>query len=173
MTRESHARSESHLQDPCAALRRASRAVTHLYDLVLSPTGLKVTQFIVLRAIAEKGEIAQWRLAEEHGIADETLSRRLATLRKSGLVTHRIGVTRPGERLYKPTALGLQKLDEALPYFTRAQERLAMSLGEENWTAALKLAEQISIAARSAESAKLANRAPGKVLAAGAANVSA
>ena len=89
MTRESHARSESHLQGPCAALRRASRAVTHLYDLVLSPTGLKVTQFIVLRAIAEKGEIAQWRLAEEHGIADETLSRRLATLRKSGLVIRR------------------------------------------------------------------------------------
>src|SRR5579872_1630326 len=36
----------------CANLRRANRAVTHLFDLVLAPTQLRVTQFILLRAIA-------------------------------------------------------------------------------------------------------------------------
>lgn len=168
MTHDSRRAIEAQLQDPCAALRRASRAVTHLYDLVLSPTGLKVTQLIVLRAIAENGEIAQWRLAERYGIAIETLSRRLATLRRLGLVTHRIGVTRPGERLYKPTPLGLQKLEEAIPYFDRAQERLATILGEESWRAALNLAEQISVAARTAESARVSNRAPMKAFAASA-----
>ena len=168
MTRDSHPSAEAELRDPCAALRRASRAVTHLYDLVLSPSGLKITQFIMLRAIAESGEIAQWRLADQYGIAVETLSRRLATLRKSGLVTHRIGVTRPGERLYKVTPLGWQKLKEAIPYVTRAQERLAMVLGEENWNAALNLAGQIAVASRNAESARLSNRAPEKALAAAA-----
>lgn len=168
MIPDSHPATELHLQDPCAALRRASRAVTHLYDLVLSPTGLKSTQFIILRAIAENGEIAQWRLAEQYGIAVETLSRRLATLRKTGLVTHRIGVTRPGERIYKATPLGLQKIEEAVPYFTRAQERLAVVLGEENWKAALQMAHQIAVSARSAESVRLSNGNPNKALAAAA-----
>lgn len=43
--------------DACILVRRASRAVTHLYDLVLAPTGLKATQFVLLRAIEQHGEI--------------------------------------------------------------------------------------------------------------------
>jgi hypothetical protein len=66
--------------------RCASRAVTHLYDLVLAPTGMKSTQFIILHAIYEKSEIAQWELAKTYSISVEALSRRLAALRKSGHV---------------------------------------------------------------------------------------
>lgn len=153
-----HTSACSRLVDPCVCLRRASRAVTHLYDLVLSPTGLKSTQFIMLQAIAERGEIAQWRLAEEFGIAVETLSRRLATLRKSGLISQRIGVTRPGERLYRLTYAGRQQLDEALPYWQRAQERLGMTLGDVDWSSTMRMAERLCEAAKVAESARTPNR---------------
>lgn len=85
-------------RDPVMVLRMASRAVTHLYDLVLSPTRLRATQFIILQAIATAGEIAQWRLAQEYGISNDTLSRRLATLRRSGLIQHKVGIERQGER---------------------------------------------------------------------------
>ena len=41
---------------PCIAMRRASQAVTNLYDLVLSPIGLKATQFITLQIVDSYGE---------------------------------------------------------------------------------------------------------------------
>ena len=68
----------------CVNARRASRAVCHLYDLVLRPTGLKVTQFVILQRVAEAGEIAHSQLAKDLGASVETLSRRLANARKKG-----------------------------------------------------------------------------------------
>src|SRR5579885_1798914 len=58
-----------------SAVRTASRAVTQFYDLVLAPTGLKATQFVILQAIRSAGEIAQCDFAREFGIEVPTLSR--------------------------------------------------------------------------------------------------
>ncbi len=145
------------LADPCAAFRRASRTLTRLYDLVLEPTGLKATQFITLQMINRHGEIAQWRLSEEYAIALETLSRRLAVLRNAGLLKMRIGVNRRGERIYSLTSAGTQKLQEAEPYWSRAQQRLATAFGFVELHAATETADRIALAARVAVSAKMAN----------------
>jgi hypothetical protein len=40
----------------CSTLRMVSRAVTQLYDDILRPSGLRVTQFSILGAIARLGE---------------------------------------------------------------------------------------------------------------------
>ena len=40
----------------CSTLRMVSRAVTQLYDDILRPSGLRVTQFSILAAIARRGE---------------------------------------------------------------------------------------------------------------------
>src|SRR6266849_4292835 len=40
----------------CSTLRMVSRAVTQLYDDILRPSGLRVTQFSMLAAIARLGE---------------------------------------------------------------------------------------------------------------------
>ena len=77
--------------DPFTTFRRATRSLTHLYDLVLAPTGLKATQFAILRGISQYEEIAQWRLAREFDLGVETLTRRLAKLRRNGLVSMRVG----------------------------------------------------------------------------------
>jgi hypothetical protein len=53
----------------CAMLRRAARSVTQFYDLVLSPCGLKATEFVSLKIIHDAGEIAQCDFAREHTIA--------------------------------------------------------------------------------------------------------
>ncbi len=108
----------------CAAARRAARAVTQLYDLVLSPTGLRATQFIILRSVAQHGEVAQWSLSREHSIAIETLSRRLAGMRKSGWVALRISGPRR-EHVYSITPDGREILARALPFWERAEARLA------------------------------------------------
>lgn len=112
----------------CTALRRASRAVTHLYDMVLAPCGLKATQLIILRGIEDNGEIPQWLLAEQYAVSKETLSRRLSAMRRAGLVKARIGPKR-GERLYTLTGEGRKLLNEATPHWQSAQSRLQEALG--------------------------------------------
>ncbi len=159
----------SPLEDPCAALRRASRAISHLYDLVLAPTGLKSTQFIILHAIGERGEVAQWRLADEYGISDDTLSRRLSLLRRKGYVSQRIGCEHPGERLYRLTEFGHERLQDAIPYWQRADDRLRRAIGaNEDWEQLLRIAHRICDAAQTAETGRYSNTVPIRAKAAAA-----
>lgn len=140
----------------CATLRRANRAVTQLYDLVLAPVGIKATQFMILKSIYEAGEIAQCVYAREHGIAIETLSRRLSSLRRKGFVEMRRG-DHHGERLYRITDSGLALLLRAMPYFERAQYRLRTQLGEDDWQALLQICERAAQAAKDAEQFRARN----------------
>lgn len=140
----------------CAALRSASRAATQLYDLVLEPSDLKITQFFALKTISEAGELAQWRFAREHAIAVETLSRRLAGLRKKGLITVRIG-TKHGERIYTLTPQGEEALAKTRPYWERAQKRFRQSVGEGQWQVLLELCRRTVEAAREAEQLRAKN----------------
>jgi DNA-binding MarR family transcriptional regulator len=125
--------------------------------LVLSPCGLKATQFVILQAIAQKGEVTQAQLADQYGLSPETLSRRLATLRRSGLVELQEASSRCGGRSYRLTAAGFNQLRIAFPYWRRAQERLRTALGLSLWEAALANANQVAAAAYAAERARKSN----------------
>jgi DNA-binding MarR family transcriptional regulator len=138
-------------------MRGSSRAVTQLYDLVLSPTGLKTTQFMILRAIHEAGEVAQCSFARDHAIAVETLSRRFGSLRKKGYVQVRLG-GRHCERIYTLTDKGRRAMADALPYWDRAQRRLRTALGEADWQTMLALADRISEAAAAAAQQQTNNK---------------
>lgn len=146
--------------DACAfaGMRRASRAVCHLYDLVLAPTQLKVTQFTMLRHIADAGEIAHCDLARKSVGSEETFSRRLASARKSGWVAMRIGDRQ--RRVYRLTEKGAQVLREATPYWERAQDRMRRELGDADWDALLSLSRRVADAAIRAEAAPRRNSAP-------------
>lgn len=140
----------------CATLRKAARSITQLYDLVLQPAGLKVTQFTALRSIYEAGELAQWKFARQHGVAVETLSRRLAALRHRGLVSVRIGGNH-GERIYALTDSGRDAYQRALPYWDRAQQRFRQTLGIADYRSLLQLCESSVQAARQAEQLRASN----------------
>jgi DNA-binding MarR family transcriptional regulator len=145
-------------QSPCAALRAASRAVTQLYDLVLAPTELKATQFVALHAIDEAGEIAQCQFARDHAVAVETLSRRFSGLRRKGYLQVRRG-DRHGERIYSLTEQGRQALQNALPYWERAEDRFRRALGSDGWNTMLLLLDRIRVAAVRAEEMRTNNHA--------------
>jgi DNA-binding MarR family transcriptional regulator len=49
----------------CTTLRRATRAVTAAYDAALAPSGLRITQFSILRKLARLGPLPVKRLAAE------------------------------------------------------------------------------------------------------------
>ena len=76
----------------CGSLRRASRAVTQLYDGVLQPSGLKATQFTLLVAAARLKAAPISLMAEALVMDRTTLTRNLKPLVKDGLLA-----VEPGE----------------------------------------------------------------------------
>lgn len=142
----------------CASLRRSTRAVCHLYDLVLAPTGLKSTQFIILQAIADAGEIAHCDLARTFAASEETFSRRLASARESGWVRMKVGER--SRRVYCLTERGQKTLEQAQPYWERAEDRMKRELGESDWLELSSFAERVTRAAIRAEHAPTRNGRP-------------
>lgn len=140
----------------CAAVRMTARAVTQLYDLVLAPTRLKATQFIILKSLYDYREISQCDFSRTHAVAVETLSRRLGGLRQKGYIQGRIG-TRHGERLYSLTDAGREAFVAAVPFWQRAQRRLRTALGEADWRVMLNLSNRIRNAALEAEQLRTEN----------------
>lgn len=143
----------------CCLTRRAARSVTSLYDLVMAPSGLKATQFILLRAIADAGQIAQWQLGKNLSIAVETLTRRLASMRRVGWVELQSGVDKR-EHIYKITDLGRQQMEAAVPYWLRAQERLKEQLGDSEWEETRRCLDRLAVAAERSLSARVKNVVP-------------
>lgn len=149
---------ESVLQLDCACslTRRAARSITQLYDIVLAPLGMKATQFVLLRAIADSGQIAQWQLSKDLSIAVETLTRRLATMRRAGWVELHAGADKR-EHLYTATSAGRHQLEVAIPYWNRAQDRLREQLGPEGWRETQACLDRLAVAAERSLSARVKN----------------
>lgn len=140
----------------CASARGMSRAVTQLYEACLAPVGLKATQFIILQTIARYGEVPQWELAKHLTVAVDTLTRRLASLRREELLSMRKG-RHNQERIYRLTDKGRARLAQAEPHWERAQLRLRSTLGEERWHKLLSITAETARAAGQALNAPMVN----------------
>ncbi len=109
----------------CATLRRATRTVSAVYDAVLAPSGLRITQFSVLRTLARLGPLPITRLAAEAALDRSTMGRNLDPLERRGLVRMAVGERDQRERVAHLTAPGEAAIEMALPYWRTAQERIA------------------------------------------------
>jgi DNA-binding MarR family transcriptional regulator len=116
----------------CAALRQASRAVTRIYDAELRGTGLRATQHSLLRLLGRSGEVRQGDLGELASLDETTLTRSLRPLEKGGWVTIRAGTDRR-EKLVAITEAGKEKLEQARPSWSKAQERMRQALPDGTW----------------------------------------
>src|SRR5260370_42545848 len=90
---------------PCACqnLRRVTRVVTRIYDRELRKTGLEITQFGLLTALAATEEANQKRLSAGFAMDSTTLTLTLGLLRRQGWVRVRRGKDRRG-RPFRLTA---------------------------------------------------------------------
>ena len=70
----------------CKNLRRSARAVTRLYDEALRPSGLRITQFTLLVAVALSEPVPITRLADALDLDRTTLARDLKPLTERGLL---------------------------------------------------------------------------------------
>lgn len=113
----------------CANLRRASRAVTQVYDDALRDTGLRATQFTLLQALSLAGELTQGELGVFLAIDSTTLTRTLLPLKGRGWIRSRPGADRR-ERYWGIAAAGQAQLKKALPAWKKAQRRMRNRVGD-------------------------------------------
>lgn len=112
----------------CFNLRKATRAITQLYDDILRPSGLRITQFSLLTVIWIMGKVSITRLAEEAVMDRTTLARNLDLLRKQGLIRIQAGDD-ARVREVSLTRAAHEKLAAALPYWEKAQAQITKILG--------------------------------------------
>ena len=114
----------------CGRLRRATRALTQLYDDLLAPAGLRVTQFSLLRTLARDGPLKISDLATRQLLDRTALSRNLDPLVESGYVE----VVRGRDARTRQVAIsrkGTSALRSAEPCWMRAQAEVARHIGTE------------------------------------------
>src|SRR5260370_7752903 len=116
----------------CNTLRMASRAVTQLYDDVLRPSGLRVTQFSILAMIARMGEANLKQLEDTLAIDQTTLTRSLNLLERDRVIER---VPHPDGRIkaMRLTSKGRRALETAWPLWARAQDKVLRELGTTAW----------------------------------------
>ncbi len=120
----------------CFNFRKASRAVTQLYDEILQPSGLLATQFTLLVAISIAGSATITRLAQELVMDRTTLTRNLKPLGRQGLIK-----IKPGQdqrtRVVALTDEGREALAKAIPLWEQAQAHVVQGLGQNRWSTLL------------------------------------
>ena len=141
-------------QSPCVCntLRMATRAVTQLYDDVLRPSGLRVTQFSILAAIARLGEAGVSQLADALAIEQTTMTRSLTLLERDARI-ERAPHADARVKSMRLTAGGKRALATARPLWAQAQNIVLRELGTTAWADAqrrLGRLRHIAVAGRAA-----------------------
>jgi DNA-binding MarR family transcriptional regulator len=116
----------------CNTLRMVTRVVTQLYDDCLRPSGLRVTQFSILAAIARLGEASLKQLEAKLAIDQTTLTRSLSLLERSGVIER---ASHPDRRIkaMRLTVSGRRTLEKARPLWAQAQGKVLRALGTKAW----------------------------------------
>lgn len=115
----------------CVNVRRASRAITKIYDTMLEPGNLKVTQYSALVNILQYGPLSISKLATILSLDRTTLVRNLKTLEESGLIESTV-TSDTRERGVAVTEKGKSSVESAMPYWRRAQKLIKEHLGLKN-----------------------------------------
>jgi DNA-binding MarR family transcriptional regulator len=115
----------------CTTVRHAAQTLTELYDQVLAPSGLKITQYMLLQSILSGGtEKSITQLAQEVEMDRSTIGRNLRVLSRDGFVTLGAGSDRR-EHVVRVTEEGRQAVVCALPLWQKAQSMMVKALGQE------------------------------------------
>lgn len=110
-------------------LRKASRAVTQVYEEIMKPSGILPTQFTLLVATRAGGPVTISKLAEVLVMDRTTLTRNLKPLEREGLLSVVPGRDDRRSREVRLTSKGMERLEQALPLWQEAQRMIKQSLG--------------------------------------------
>lgn len=108
----------------CGSIRQASRLVTQLYDSALRPSGVKITQFGILRLLVARPGLTTGEIAGALAMDSTTLTRTLKIIQDHAWITPVTGSDRR-ERRWNVTPAGKERMDAALPMWKAAQKEFA------------------------------------------------
>jgi DNA-binding MarR family transcriptional regulator len=118
----------------CFDLRKATRAVSRMYDDFLRDEGLNITQFSLLRLIHTEKELSISTLGRYMVMDRTSITRALAPLERDELIQSRPGADKR-IRIVSLTSRGRRLVEDAEPRWRQAQEALMETVGEDRWRA--------------------------------------
>jgi DNA-binding MarR family transcriptional regulator len=127
----------------CANFRRASRALTQLYEEALRPIGVRATQFTILQALSRTGEVPQGELGRILAMDSTTLTRTLEIMSRKAWIARRYGKDRR-ERWLRLGTAGKTQLLRGTPRWEKVQARLRRQFGNEAWDNLLKVTNEVT-----------------------------
>ena len=133
MPQEAHKRLPAPELGPClcSQVRRLARKLSSLFDTLLSPEDLTITQYSLLANIERAGQLSRAVLAEKVGMERTTLTRNLHPLTRAKWVAAATGKDRR-QHLLQLTAAGRRKLVRSLPLWEEAQRQFLSQIGTES-----------------------------------------
>lgn len=118
----------------CTAVRKADRAVFRFYESALSPTGVSLTQFSILRQLQKMGPTPLSRLAEALVMERTSLYRTIRPLEaRHALLIE--GNKQRKVRIATLTPEGEKLIEAVTPVWARAQTQIIRQLGKDTWAA--------------------------------------
>jgi len=118
----------------CFDLRRATRAVSRMYDDFLRDAGLNITQYSLLRLICVEKDLSISTLGRYMVMDRTSITRALAPLERDRLIYSRAGADKR-IRIISVTNKGRKLIESAEPKWRQAQEALMDTIGEDRWRA--------------------------------------
>jgi len=115
----------------CSNVRRSSRAITKFYDNAMESSGLKITQFAMLRNIMVSGPLSASELAKILRLDRTTLVRNLKALQ----IDEFIEDSADDDARRRPlviTKKGRAAVEAAIPYWEKVQSTIKSRLGAKN-----------------------------------------
>jgi len=116
----------------CSLLRTATRRVGSVYDDALSPLGINIAQYSLLRLIEHRQPVSFTELGRVAELDRSTVGRNVRVLERMGLVETGRGENDQREAVVRLGVSGRQMLEEAAPLWDGCQREIGTRLGAAN-----------------------------------------
>jgi DNA-binding MarR family transcriptional regulator len=117
--------------------------ISGIYDDALAEVGLKVSQFSLLNAIANREDTQPAELAKFLAMDESTLSRNVARMCARGWLKLESGDDDQRSHQIAVTEKGMALLQKSYPAWQKAQSRLTQRLGSEGVTALKSIVKKL------------------------------
>jgi DNA-binding MarR family transcriptional regulator len=119
----------------CGSLRKASRRISHFYDLALAPVGIKSTQYSILAELhrgSADGPVTMCELAQSMVMDRSTLGHNLKPLERDELLVLRLSDSDRRKRYVELTKKGKATLQRARRLWRTAEGRFEQIFGKKD-----------------------------------------
>jgi len=113
----------------CLAVRQAARHITQFYDQLLTPSGLRTTQFSILAKLRRLGPMTINALAAEMVMDRTTLGRNILPLERDGLIAVEQGSRDRRSKELRVTETGEARFRAGMKGWVQAQRELEKAFG--------------------------------------------